>query len=388
MMKKWKLRKVRKRSKELSTYCRLTSAAIFLSLHVFSTNLEAVLFFATDDPEHNTTPPTDEAEARAWHLQGIWRTCQGTPIAPRWFLSAKHIGGAIGDAFTIQGKTHYAIARILDPESDLVLWGVTDSFQDHAALFSDDDEIGLRMLVFGRGAVRGNPVFLETGKSHELKGWERGSGQAVMRWGENIVTQIADDPILIQKGLGQLIGAEFNRNGLPDEAGLSPCDSGGGMFLWQENKWKLAAISYGAGGKYNTHQEGEGFIAMLFDGGGFYVYTNEDCEGEGTWEFIEDNEVDQPSSIWGTRIQYRSSWIEENIAAMPNPETSIVLESAQDPTGPFGREPNFILQQDPLALTIEAPTNSRFYRITATDRVILQTPILSDGKLLLPFSGR
>ena len=377
-----------KRSKELSAYFRLTSGAVFLSILVLPTNLFAVLFLETDNPEHNTTPPTDEAEARAWHLQGIWRTCQGTPVAPRWFLSAKHIGGAIGDAFTVHGKTHYAIARILDDESDLVLWGVTDSFQEHASLYAEGDETGQRMLVFGRGAIRGKPVYLETGEQPELKGWERGSGQAVMRWGENIVTQIADDPILIQKGLGQLIGAEFNRNGLPNEAGLSPCDSGGGMFLWQENQWKLAAISYAAGGQYNTDREGDGFNAMLFDGGGFFIYTNEDCEAEGSWEFVEDNEVDQPSSIWGTRIQYRSSWIEESIGAMPEPETSIILESTQDPTGPFEVESHWNLHQDPLALEIQVPTEDTFYRIKATDRVNLQTPILSNGKLLLPFSGR
>lgn len=376
------------RSKELSTYSRLWCGVYFFSLVVFPAHLSAVLFLKTDNPDHNTTAPTNEAEARAWHLQGIWRTCQGTPIAPRWFLSAKHIGGAIGDAFTVHGKTHYAIARILDPESDLVLWGVTGSFQDHAALFSDGDETGQHMLVFGRGAVRGKPVFLETGEASELKGWERGSGQAVMRWGENIVTQIAENPLLIQKGLGQLIGAEFNRNGLPNEAGLSPCDSGGGWFLWQENQWRLAAISYGAGGTYNTNQEGDGFTAMLFDGGGFFIYTNEDCEGEGSWEFIDDKEEDQPSSIWGTRIQYRSSWIEENIATMPDPEASIILQSAQNPAGPYNAESDWMIQQDPLALVIPAPSKSMFYRLKATDSVNLQTPILSGDQLLLPFSGR
>ena len=377
-----------KRSKELSSHFRLLSGAVFLGILTFPTHLYAVFFLATENPEHNTTPPANAAEARAWDLQGIWRTCQGTPIAPRWFLSAKHIGGAIGDPFTVHGKTHYAIARILDPDSDLVLWGVTESFQDHAALFREGDEIGQHMLVFGRGEIRGRPVFLEKDSIQELRGWERGSGRAVMRWGENLVTEIADDPVLIQKGLGHLIGAEFNRDGLPDEAGLGPCDSGGGMFLWQDNEWKLAAINYAAGGRYNTTREGKGFDAMLFDGGGFFVCNDGSCRAEDSWDFIEDDEVDQPSSIWGTRIQHRSSWIEQNIADMPDPETSIVLESAQEVTGPFKPESGWRLRQNPLSLEISTPKVRRFYRMKTTDRVKLLAPISRDDKLLLPFSGR
>lgn len=388
MMKTWTLGKVMKRSKELSAHFRLLSGTVFLGILIFPTHLMAVFFLATENPEHNTTPPANAAEARAWGLQGIWRTCQGTPIAPRWFLSAKHIGGAIGDPFTVHGKTHYAIARILDPDSDLVLWGVTESFQDHAALFREGDEIGKRMLVFGRGEVRGRPVFLKTDTIQELKGWKRGSGQAMMRWGENIVTEIADDPVLIQEGLGHMIGAEFNREGLPDEAGLGPCDSGGGMFLWQDNEWKLAAINYAAGGRYKTTQQGNGFDAVLFDEGGLFACRDENCRAEDSWEFIEDDEVDQPGSIWGTRIQYRSSWIEGNIAAMPDPETSIILESAQEPTGPFEAETAWSLSQIPLALEIRVPESRRFYRMKTTDRVRLLAPILSDDKLLLPFSGR
>ena len=377
-----------KRSKELSSHFRLLSGAVFLGILTFPTHLYAVFFLATENPEHNTTPPANAAEARAWDLQGIWRTCQGTPIAPRWFLSAKHIGGAIGDPFTVHGKTHYAIARILDPDSDLVLWGVTESFQNHAALFREGDEIGQRMLVFGRGEIRGRPVFLEKDSIQELRGWERGSGRAVMRWGENLVTEIADDPVLIQKGLGHLIGAEFNRDGLPDEAGLGPCDSGGGMFLWQDNEWKLAAINYAAGGRYNTTREGKGFDAMLFDGGGFFVCNDGSCRAEDSWDFIEEDEVDQPSSIWGTRIQHRSSWIEQNIADMPDPETSIVLESAQEVTGPFKPESGWRLRQNPLSLEISTPKVRRFYRMKTTDRVKLLAPISRDDKLLLPFSGR
>ena len=377
-----------KRSKELTANIKSFSRTLLLLCLILPFEAPAVMFLSKDDPTHNTTPPSDPAAARDWRLQGIWRTCQGTPVAPSWFLSAKHIGGAIGDSLTVEGKTHHAIARILDPESDLVLWGVMETFQEHAKLYTGGDESGKRMLVFGRGAVRGKPVMLESNGNLELKGWERGKGKAVMRWGENIVTHIADDPVLIKKGLGQLIGAEFNRNGLPDEAGISPCDSGGGMFLLQDEEWRLAAMSYAAGGQYNTSQEGDGFPAMLFDEGGYFRYTELFDENVFVWELIDNDDADLPSSIWGTRIQYRMSWIEQSIAAMPEPKTSIVLESAPTLTGPFEKESDWTLIQEPLALRIPAPEDSRYYRIQATDTVNMRTPIISDTHLLLPFSGR
>ncbi len=389
MMKKKTLRKVRKRSKELSGILLTVFHNVLLaSLFLRSTEAAAVLFIATDHPAHNTTPPPDESEARAWNLQGIWRTCQGTPIAPHWFLSAKHIGGAIGDTFTVHGQSHQTIARVLDPESDLVLWGVTGSFQDYAELYTGGIEIGKRMLVFGRGEARGSPVVLESNGLEVLKGWRRGQGQGVMRWGENMVTHIADEPLLTERNLGELIGAEFNRNGLPNEAGLSPCDSGGGMFLLQDGEWKLAAINYAAGGQYNLSQEGDGFPAMLFDEGGFFRYTEIDDTNEFIWEFVEDEPEDHPGIIWGTRIQHRLDWIQQTIAELPSPQESIRLKSASSPHGPFESVLEWSIVQNPLALKIPAPAGTRFYCIESTDEVYLRTPLLSGTDLLLPFSGR
>ncbi|HAQ99121.1 MAG TPA: hypothetical protein DCR61_07175, partial [Verrucomicrobiales bacterium] len=70
MMKTWTLGKVMKRSKELSAHFRLLSGTVFLGILIFPTHLMAVFFLATENPEHNTTPPANAAEARAWGLQG------------------------------------------------------------------------------------------------------------------------------------------------------------------------------------------------------------------------------------------------------------------------------------------------------------------------------
>lgn len=45
----------------------------------------AVIFHATDDPAHNTTPPEGEWADSGWQWQGDWRGFVGTPIPPTGF---------------------------------------------------------------------------------------------------------------------------------------------------------------------------------------------------------------------------------------------------------------------------------------------------------------
>ena len=121
-------------SKELSNATPFQFYGLCLGLWLYTTSLSAVIFVSTGDPDHNTVPPSNPAEAKAWHLQGTWKTCQGTPIAPQWFVTAKHIGGFVGEVFTFQGKPYTAVARVLDPETDLALWGAAEVFPGFAEI--------------------------------------------------------------------------------------------------------------------------------------------------------------------------------------------------------------------------------------------------------------
>ena len=113
--------------------------------------LQAVHFVAVEDPQHNTTPPQDASEARLWHLQGHWNAFLGTPIADQWFVTAKHVGGSLGDTFHLMGQPYMAVVKIPDPESDLTLWGVSDPFPDVVPIYSGSQEAGRRTLLLARG---------------------------------------------------------------------------------------------------------------------------------------------------------------------------------------------------------------------------------------------
>lgn len=370
-------------SKKLTSATPFRLQGLCLLLFITTFSLSAVIFVNTGDPDHNTTPPSNPAEAKAWHLQGTWKTCQGTPIAPQWFLTAKHIGGFVGNVFTFQGKSYTAVARVLDPETDLALWGVSEPFPAFAEIYQRKDEIGKRLLIFGRGEQRGEPVLLGS----EVRGWRQGQGGGFMRWGENIVDQIAGVEDTEPRKLGELIGATFDRNGLPSEAGLASCDSGGGMFLRQGNVWKLAAVNFGAGGKFKKTEDDEAFFANMLDVGGFFLQKSEDSQQEEFFEFFEDQDEDIPTNIWGTRLSYRFDWIKETIEAFPNPVQTIHLETSETINGPFSESSDWTLIQDPLAIKVFKPTAAQFYRIKASVSLNMLTPRLITNDLLIPFTG-
>lgn len=209
-----------------------------------------------------------------------------------------------------------------------------------------------------------------------------------MRWGENIVVQIAGVEDTQPRNLGELIGATFDRNGLANEAGLASCDSGGGMFLRQGKVWKLAAVNFGAGGQFKKTEDDETFFANMLDVGGFFVETTEDDPQEKIYEFFEDQDEDIPTNIWGTRLSYRLDWIHETIDTFPDPVRTIHLETSENIDGPFLESANWTLSHDPLAIKVSRPATAQFYRIRASVSMNLLPPKLITDGLLIPFTGK
>src|SRR5437763_13867716 len=82
----------------------------------------AVLFYATADPAHNTNAPTGALTNSGWQYQGAWGPYLGTPVAARYFVTASHVGGAVGDVFHFRGIDYPTTALFDDPNSDLRLW--------------------------------------------------------------------------------------------------------------------------------------------------------------------------------------------------------------------------------------------------------------------------
>ena len=61
---------------------------------MFLVTAAAVMFESTGDPSYNAAAPTGSLTNSGWQYQGTWLAYLGTPIAPRYFITAKHVGGS------------------------------------------------------------------------------------------------------------------------------------------------------------------------------------------------------------------------------------------------------------------------------------------------------
>src|SRR4029079_7068945 len=113
---------------------------------------------------------------------------------------------------------------------------------------------------------RGNEVRL----NGVLKGWTWGKADGHLRWGENVVAGISDRDGKPATGATkfQLLRADFDAAGGPNEAHLSGGDSGGSVFIRDGDVWKLAGVNDAANQDYSYAAEDQSFDATLFDEGG------------------------------------------------------------------------------------------------------------------------
>jgi hypothetical protein len=195
----------------------------FCALFLFSAApIRAVILLATGDPSANTTAPTGVYADSGWQYEGQFGSFLGTVIGSNYFITAKHIGGSVGQIFVFNNIGYTTTAVFPDPSSDLQIWRVAGTFPIHAPLYSGTpgNEVNSFLSVFGRGTQRGNPVLV--GSDSHLGGWLWGANDGVERWCTNIVGSIAVDA-----EFGQLLRVPFDNGGTSDEAHLSVGDSGG-----------------------------------------------------------------------------------------------------------------------------------------------------------------
>ncbi|MEA3211669.1 MAG: hypothetical protein QOE70_4726 [Chthoniobacter sp.] len=262
----------------------------------------AILFDSTGDPTFNTSAPDGALAGSGWQFQGMWGNFLGTPIAPNYFITAAHVGGAPGDAFVYHGVPYTTDALFSDPGTDLRIWRVTTAFPDYAPLYTRNNEMGREMVIFGRGTERGTEERVEGA----LHGWRWGASTGVMRWGTNTVVGVVNDDVY-----GELLEATFDHGASQTEAHLSVGDSGGAAFIKDGETWKLAGINLGVSGRYYTAPGSPPFDAALFDQTGYYVVGS-----SGSYD-----PVTGPGSLYPTRISSRLDFI---LGTIPEP-TSLEL---------------------------------------------------------------
>lgn len=262
----------------------------------FSFRAHAVIFESTDDSSFNTTAPTGMLANSGWQFQGQWGNFLGTPVSPNHFLTAKHIGGSIGDTFSYGGVS-YTTTAVYNNGTDLNLWEVSGTFSDHAPMYTSGNEAGMSAVIFGRGTQRGSEIIA----NDELKGWTWGISDGQTRWGENT----------IENNSGSLVKLTFDLDGGPNEVHLSSGDSGGGIFVQEDGIWKLAAINYAVEGPWKYESDGDTFNGAVYDRGGLYRGST----------LYADELADDPGVFYGTSISSNYEWL-MSVALVPVPEPS------------------------------------------------------------------
>jgi hypothetical protein len=279
-------------------------------LVVGAAGVRAVIFKSTGDLTYNTNAPAGSLTNSGWQYEGSWGSFLGTPIAPRYFIAAKHVGGTIGQAFTLNGFSYNTVANYPDPNSDLQIWQVAETFPIYAPLFTNSNEVGKHCVVFGRGTQRGDPVIVD-----KTNGWGWGGSDGVKRWGENDIRTNVNGG----GSLGQLLYATFDRSAGSNECHLSVGDSSGGMFITNGGVWKLAGIHYAVDEPFISTNgvNGSGFNAAMLDYGGVYI------GGDGNWQLITNQMTDIPSGFYSTRISANVAWINSVIDFLPGDDLRI-----------------------------------------------------------------
>ena len=268
---------------------------------------DAVIFLETADPLHNTTTPGDNS---GWQYEGEFNLATpsgnfekflGVPIAPYFFITAKHIGGSDGDVLTFHGDSYTTIHNYYLPSTDLRIWEVDHSkpFPTFAPLCSGLGNVDLQTTatIIGRGTQKGLPVTVPT-PSGVLKGWSWGTADHIQRWGRNFVERMVNGGA----EAGELLVCAFDVPGIPDECHLSVGDSGGGLFVLEDGLWRLAGVNFAVEGPFRHDSSEAPFSAAIFDKGGLE-------EEDPGWVIVEDTEANKPSALGCSRISASLPWI-------------------------------------------------------------------------------
>lgn len=336
----------------------------------------AVLFISTADPEHNTQPPQGDLAGSGWQWQGTWGSFLGTVIGPDLFITARHVGGSVGNIFQFRGNDYKTVAVYDEVASDLRVWKVCGRFPDYAPLYEGSAEKGAMIVVFGRGTQRGAPVYSPT-RAQELRGWQPGPGDGRWRWGTNIVTEIlkGDDT----PGAADFLAMDFDERGGGDEAHLTGGDSGGAVFIRDKGQWKLAGINHAVDGGFNTTNQGTGFSAALFNARGFYTGR------EGNWQLLPAFGPPMPSAFYSARISTQLTFLRgilnQSLSELPVP----VLLSSESAEGPFTVESPSETRAETHELVIQPAGDSRFYRLRSSCPTTIQSVTFSNSTLILKY---
>jgi hypothetical protein len=267
----------------------------------------------------NKSAPTGSFANSGWQWQGNWGAFSGTPIGKNYFITASHVGGAVGQSLVLKGVSYQTTAMYDDPSSDLRIWKTSKSFSSWAPIYTLGGEANKTAVLFGRGTQRGNGVYVGS----SLKGWTWGPQDQVRSWGRNKIKGFTNGGA----GLGDMLTFSFDRSGSGDhltyEGVTSAGDSSGAVFVNSYGTWKLAGINYSIEGPFSTSSAGSKFLGAIYDKGGLYYNGAK----------ITDTWSDLPGSMYATRIASHSSWINNVLAGRVAAGAAVPSTLVPEPIG-------------------------------------------------------
>lgn len=157
---------------------------------------------------------------------GTWNGSSAVCIAPNWIISAKHVGGAVGQSFTMRGQQYRAVEIQTHATQDIQLIRVAETLPGYHSL-ATGVEAGDLAILGGWGRTNG----VDLGNGYDWTGLRRES------WGANTI-----------EAVGSQIMIRFDNptspSAVPHEATFAMNDSGAGLFVVApDGSFQLAGVA-------------------------------------------------------------------------------------------------------------------------------------------------
>lgn len=333
----------------------LTAAGLLFTIN----SALGIVVVGSGDPTYNTTAPTGNLANSGWQWEGGWGDVTATAIGPHHIVSASHVGGGAGAAFDYRGKRYLGVASYLAPGADLRVTMIAGTLPDYAPLYTDKNEPGKGLVLIGAGGPRGTAVSLTVGSGKKLKGWIWNGRDGHFRWGTNTVLGIAGTGDVASRAPlpADQIACTFDSSAGNDEATLTVGDSGGGAFLFDGGKWKLAGILRAVESTFRYSATDSDFSAAIFDKGGLYEYDGS------SFKLVPALAVNRPTVFYAVRISGSASWISQVMAGTATPEYTMFVESSASPEGPFTADSSVVLDTPNARFVAPISDSLRYYRV-------------------------
>ncbi|MBX3357000.1 MAG: trypsin-like serine protease [Phycisphaeraceae bacterium] len=185
---------------------------------------------------------------------GSWNGASAVAVGDRWVLTARHVGGSVGDSLVMNGTKYSADRVVFNRSEDLMLIRLTEQLPGWHTLVDRGVSVGDRVLLAGAG-------YRSSDQLQDGVTWSQTTGPAI---GANRIDQVGDrlsvtfDPP----------GAELAE---PDEAIFALGDSGSGLFVNAGGSWRLAGLAVTISSTFGVSRYGDYASAVNLDGWQWWV---------------------------------------------------------------------------------------------------------------------